>query len=129
MRLPVKESEAKIGKLRREGTRRTPRSRKDRNNWTRKRLDYAALEAAKIPVETILYKDRPATDKSPAYRREVRIALMPWSRGGYLDIRVYINGKSTGQGILLHLDHMAGMVSAVLAADRQARALGLLKEE
>lgn len=131
MRLPRKKGEALIGTLRKTGaTKKTGRSRQDRNNWTRERLDYAALEAAKVPIESITYVDRPAEGRQRAYKKDVRVSVLPWTTGlpdgehhvrrrGYLDVRVYINGHSTGQGVLLHLDHFRRFVSAIYAAERQ----------
>lgn len=119
MRLPRKKSEA----LSATSTSKNRSARKPRNNWTRERLDYAALEAAKVFIEAIVFKD------IPRFRKEVRVSILPWSTGtaesevtrrrGYLDVRVYINGRSTGQGVLLHLDHFKTFVAGVLAADHQ----------
>lgn len=121
-KLPTKRSQAKSATVKR----RKPRSRKERplNNWTRERLDYKALEAAKIFVDTILYKDVPAKPPfSKAYRRELKFSVMPWSDSGYIDVRFYINGGSTGQGVLVHLDHFPAFRRAVELLDREVQDL------
>jgi hypothetical protein len=102
------------------------RSRKARplNQWTRERLDYKALEAAKVFVDSILYKDvaaRPPYAK--AYKKEIKFSVLPWSNGGYIDIRVYINGNSTGQGVLIHLDHFLAVKRGVELLDREIQDL------
>jgi len=44
---------------------------------------------------------------------------MPWSRGSYLDIRLYKLGGPTNIGILLHLDIMSAILPEIIAAVRR----------
>ena len=113
--LPKKRSRAKTadGRHRESG-----RGRKPRNNWTRLRLDYDALEKAKVLVEIVPYVERPKTAKNPrGYKKDIRVAVLPWSGdSGYLDVRFYVNDKPTGRGILCHWDHAEALISAINAS-------------
>jgi hypothetical protein len=120
---PTKRVKAKTPTLRKK---KTPRGRKERspNQWTRERLDYAQLEAAKHLVAAITYKEVPPSKKSPkGYLRELRVSVLPWSKAGYVDLRFYINGGSTGQGLLVHLDKWPALLAACIQADREVTAM------
>ena len=73
-----------------------------KRHWP-KRLDYQFLEGCK---EVICRIEHPtAYYKHPGMgRSEYRLSVMPWSRGAYVDIRMYRGGRPTARGILLHLD-------------------------
>lgn len=114
-RLPTKTSEAENAnkKIRKD------RARKPRNNWTRKRLDYAALEAAKLLIGEVPYKSLAGGE----FTKDIRVSVLPWSRSGYVDIRVYIKKRSTGQGVLCHMDKWPGLFSALCQVDREIKRL------
>ena len=69
--------------------------------WTGERLDYAFIEKCK---ELVCWLNHP----SAMIRRKgrtIRLSVMPWSRGVYVDLRHYSGkGIPMAQGILLHLD-------------------------
>lgn len=89
------------------------RKPRDEKGWNRKRIDYAALEAAKIFVDSFVYKDVDANEKRGNYLIEFKFSILPWSGTGYLDIRKYIRGKPTGQGVLIHLERFEEVVQAM----------------
>lgn len=84
------------------------------NFWPGGRLDYEFLERCKeiicrIPHPTGHYR----------YRKiEYRLSTMIWSRGAYVDIRQYQDGKPTGTGILLHLDVVSELLPELTRAVR-----------
>lgn len=73
--------------------------------WPVGRLNYEALERCKIHIVSARHPSR-----FMKYRfTEIRVSLLPWSRGSYLDIRHYRRGSPTGVGILLHLDILSAL--------------------
>lgn len=119
---PTKRSEALTPKVRKI---KNPRARKDRpaSKWTRDRIDYAQLEAAKLLVANIVYKEIPPSEKSKGFKKELRVSVLPWSDAAYVDIRMYMQGRSTGQGVLVHIDKFPDLLSAVIQADRDVQKL------
>ena len=118
--LPRKKSIAKAGLTPPKRITRSTRQPRSTNAWTRVRLDYEKMEAAKFLVDTVVIKDIPKSEKSKGYRKEVRVAVMPWSDAGYIDIRNYIQGNPTGQGVLVHMEKYPQFVQAVIQAEREA---------
>ena len=87
------------------------RSRRS-TTWPKKTLDYAYLEkckelvcSLKHPTQYFKYKDA-----------EYRVSIMQWSRGSYLDIRMYKRGGPTSTGILLHLDVVSALLPEIIGA-------------
>src|SRR5438876_892758 len=76
------------------------------NHWPKTRLDYEVMEKAKILVDTVEYirRERKRKPEAGPWVKEIRVSILPWSRSGYMDIRFYIKGQSTGRGILCHID-------------------------
>ena len=107
------------------------RSRKAKpNEWTRERIDYGALEAAKQLVGTLVYKDiPPKKEGQKGFKKEFRVSVLPWSKSGYFDCRLYLNGNPTGQGILCHLDRFDELLGYILDAKAEVdrmKAAGLI---
>jgi hypothetical protein len=89
------------------------RKKRDEKGWTRRRIDYAAMEAVKILVDSFIYKDIDTQEKRGNFKIEFKFSILPWSGTGYLDIRKYIRGKPTGQGVLIHLERFEEVVEAM----------------
>ena len=119
--LPRKKSMADSGKIKRRPER---SARKDRNNWTRSRLDYEALEKSKLLVGIVPYRVLGKGSKDEA-KKEIRVAVMPWSQSAYVDIRVYLRGRSTGQGVLCHWEKWPLLKALIIDVDHQ---IDLLKK-
>lgn len=90
------------------------RSRRS-TTWPKRTLDYNYLEKCKELVcrlkhPTYYFKDRDA---------EYRVSIMSWSRGSYLDVRMYKRGGPTSVGILLHLDVVSALLPEIIMAVRQ----------
>ena len=85
------------------------------NSWTGKRLNYAFMERCK---ELVLRVKHP--NAYMGHRKtEIRVSIMPWGRGSYLDIRKYFNGRPSADGILLHLDIADAILSDLVGAVRR----------
>lgn len=85
------------------------------NHWPGAKLNYEFLEKCKefvcrIKHPTAFYKHQDS---------EYRLAIMRWSRGSYIDIRLYSKGTPRPMGILLHLDVVSAMLPDLIAAVRQ----------
>ena len=89
--------------------------RRHTNHWPGTKLNYEALERCK---EVVCRAEHPT-----AYYRhrktEYRVSIMPWSRGAYLDIRMYKNGGPSPTGILLHLDVISAILPEIIGAVRR----------
>lgn len=91
------------------------RSPRANTSWTSTNLDHGFLDRCKEPVCRVNHPN-------PQMQRrgtEIRVSVMPWSRGSYLDIRQYMNGHGTGRGILLHLDIIKALLPNIIYAVRQ----------
>jgi len=86
------------------------------NHWPREMLGYAFLEKCKEVVCTVKH---PTEWHKRRWHSEYRVSIMPWSRGSYLDIRLYKLGGPTNIGILLHLDIMSAILPEIIAAVRR----------
>lgn len=115
----VRKSFAQDSKIAKYRIPRTPPARNKRiqrnNLWPGNRLDYEFLEKCKEVVcrvkhPTAYYKHQDS---------EYRISIMRWSRGAYIDIRLYSKGSPRPMGILLHLDVISAMMPDLLAAVRR----------
>lgn len=86
------------------------------NSWPKgTRLDYEFLERCKEPVCRVLHPTAWYRHK----QREYRISIMPWSRGGYLDIRMYGFGRPLKTGILLHQDVLEALLPDLIWAAKR----------
>jgi len=86
------------------------------NHWPREMLGYSFLERCKEVVCTVKH---PTGWHKRRWNSEYRVSIMPWSRGSYLDIRLYKLGGPTNIGILLHLDIMSAILPEIIAAVRR----------
>jgi len=82
------------------------------NNWPKGHLDYAFLERCKEVICRIPHPNNWFKHKD----RHYRVSVIPWSRGGYVDIRTYFGDKSSGRGVLLHLDVIKAMLPSIAEA-------------
>ena len=93
-------------------------------NWLDGRLNYEFLDRCKETVCRIVhpsgYHNKFKYDG--VTKMEIRLSIMPWSHGSYLDIRKYYGDKSTSNGILLHVDVMAAILPDLIAAVRKMEA-------
>lgn len=93
-------------------SRRTQRT----NFWPGGKLDYEFLESCKeficsVPHPTAYYKHK---------GREYRLSILRWSRGSYIDLRMYTaDGKPTPTGILLHIDIADKLLPEIVDAVRK----------
>ena len=102
---------------------RHPQSKADRhekrmhrtNLWPGDRLNYDYLNRCK---ETVCRAEHP-TGYFQHKKAEYRVSILPWSRGAYLDLRVYKYGASTPTGILLHLDVISAILPDIISAVRR----------
>ena len=90
------------------------RSRRS-TTWPKKTLDYAYLEKCK---ELVCRLKHP-TQYFQFREAEYRVSIMSWSRGSYLDVRMYKRGAPTSVGILLHLDVALALLPEITMAVRQ----------
>ena len=84
------------------------------NFWPGERINYEFLERCK---ECVLRVKHP-TGYFQHKQAEYRISILPWSRGSYVDIRMYKNGGPSPTGILLHLDVLSAMLPDLIATIR-----------
>jgi len=94
---------------------------KRKDCWSRynTHLNYEALEG----IKEVLCRIPHPTGHMRLQNYEYRLSILPWSRGGYLDIRQYRNGQSTNVGILLHLDIMEAILPDIVGAVRTLAAM------
>lgn len=85
------------------------------NLWPGDRINYDFLNRCK---ETICRAKHP-TGYFRHRDTEYRVSIMQWSRGSYLDVRMYKQGTSTPIGILLHLDVISAILPDIISAVRQ----------
>lgn len=95
----------------------------------RPRLQYQALEAAKIEIGRVRLWRRGAIEQW------ARVSLLPWSGSCYVDIRGYFKGRyrgtdrpadqflSSGRGLLIHADAWPEVFPLLQSADRELRHL------
>src|SRR3990167_5927701 len=95
------------------------------NLWPRKRLDYSFLERCK---EFICRVPR-ASGFMKHMDTEYRVSVIPWSRGSYIDIRMYRKNSPTGVGMLLHIDIASAILPDIVAAVRRAEELDTREPE
>lgn len=69
------------------------------NKWPRQ-LDYEFLETCKELIASVPHP----TNHLRRRKWEYRISRLRWSRGAYMDLRLYKDGHGTSVGILLHQD-------------------------
>lgn len=96
------------------------------NFWPRNRLDYDFMERCK---ELVCRVPHPTAYMKHAFKTEVRVSVMPWSRGAYIDIRTYRDGNPTGMGILLHVDILREIYADIGEALRRAESLDTREQE
>lgn len=85
------------------------------NFWPGKRLDYSRLEQLK---EFVCRVKHPTAYYKRAKDAEYRVSILHWSRGSYLDIRMYYGGHPTAMGLLMHQDVASIIVPELFAALR-----------
>ena len=95
------------------------------NLWPGKRLDYEFLERCK---EFICRVPR-ASGFMKHMDTEYRVSVIPWSRGSYIDIRMYRKNSPTGVGMLLHIDIASAILPDIVAAVRRAEELDTREPE
>ena len=95
--------------------------RQRHGNWFNGRLNYEFLNRCKETVCRIIHPS--SFHKKWYYKNgshtEVRLSILPWSNGAYLDIRKYFRGGAQPVGILLHLDIMSAILPEIIAAVRR----------
>ena len=85
------------------------------NFWPGTRLDYEFLESSKEVVCRVKHPTGYFKHKG----KEIRLSIMPWSRGAYVDIRYYTNGHQSPVGILLHQDILVALLPDLIATARR----------
>ena len=86
------------------------------NFWPGTRLDYDYLERCKEVVCRVIHPTGYFKHKG----KEIRLSVLPWSRGAYVDIRYYHkDGQQSPVGILLHQDIMAALLPDLIATVRR----------
>jgi len=82
------------------------------NCWPGGRLDYEFIERCKEVVCRIAHP----TNFYRWKKAEYRVSLLVWSRGGYVDIRLYKQGGPSPTGILIHQDVFKEMLPSLVEA-------------
>lgn len=85
--------------------------------WPKNLLDYDFLDRCKEVVCRIRHPNGYFQHKDTEYR----LSILRWSRGAYLDIRKYVCGQPTGQGILIHQDVWEVLFPELQAALREVQ--------
>lgn len=91
------------------------RSPRANTAWVSHHLNHEFLDLCKEPVCRVNHPNPMMQRKGT----EIRVSIMPWSRGSYLDIRQYMHGHGTGRGILLHLDIIKVLLPEIIMAVRR----------
>lgn len=104
-----------------------PREKRFRrtNLWPGVQLDYGYIETCK---ETVVRVKHP-TGYMRRHETEIRISVLPWSRGSYIDLRYYKYGKPTCVGILLHLDMIQAILPDLVGAVRRMEEMDTREED
>lgn len=82
------------------------------NMWPGEQLKYDYLERCKEVVCRVKHPTGYFQQKGAEYR----VSIVSWSRGSYLDIRMYKMGQGTPMGILLHLDIISEILPEIINA-------------
>ena len=94
---------------------RTQRMHRTNGNWPTNQVRYEVLEKLKEVVCRIQHPNLYFRH----FKQEIRVSILRWSRGSYLDIRNYRNGSPTGVGILLHVDIASKLLPDIVGAIRR----------
>lgn len=105
------DKDSKITKRRVPYAKNNPRMHRT-NYWPGKKLDYEFLEKCKEVVCRVKHPNAYYKYKNNEYR----VSIMRWSRGSYIDIRLYTGDQPRPMGILLHQDVITAILPDLVAA-------------